>query len=100
MAEQLLHRPDVVAGLQQVRGERMAQHMRRHWLVYLRQPGRLPHRMLHAGLIKMVAALDAAARISLRIRSSNFGESRETALASSREILGFPKTEVQRINSS
>ena len=54
VAEQLLDSPDVVAILEQVRGEAMAQDMRRHGLG---QPGLascLEHRALDDFLIQMV----------------------------------------------
>jgi hypothetical protein len=53
--KEFLHRPDVVAGLEQVRGKGMAQRMAAH---VLRDPGRayrLVYRSLRHGLVLVMA---------------------------------------------
>ena len=62
MAQQLLHRANVITRLQQMRGKRMAQHMGRDGLIDIGQPSRLPHGALHGFGVHMVAPLDILAR--------------------------------------
>lgn len=64
MTEQLLHRSDVVAILQQMSGEGVAQSVRRGGLGEIGIAHRLFHRALHAFFIHMMAARLAGARIN------------------------------------
>ena len=68
MAEQLLHRSNVVARLQQMGGKRVAQHMRAHRLGDLRSPRSLPNRPLHRLGVHMVAPLHRLARTRIGAR--------------------------------
>ena len=63
VAEQFLHRADVVATFEQVRGEGMAQRVRRYRLDDARRARRLLDGALHALLVDMVAAHRAGARV-------------------------------------
>jgi len=60
---QLLHRADVVPALQQMRGERMAQRMRAHWLENSRSPDSDLHLAVEHRLVQMMASNHAVGRI-------------------------------------
>ena len=68
MAEHLLHRANVLASLQQMRGKRVAQHMRTHRLGDLRRPRSLPNRPLHRLGVHIVAPLQQSTRHSVGAR--------------------------------
>ena len=63
MPEQLLHRPDVVPSLEQIRREAMAQGVRTNWLHDTRPSPGLAKRPLRHRLVDMVALRWAEARI-------------------------------------
>ena len=63
MAEQFLHRADVVAGLQQMRGKRMAQRVWRGWLVHRAGRHRTLEGCLERTFKQMMAAAHRAARV-------------------------------------
>ena len=65
MPEKLLDRPDVVAVLQQVRGERVAEGMAGGALLDGGSPDGLPHGTLKHGFVQVVAA--ALARCALDV---------------------------------
>jgi hypothetical protein len=64
VTEQLLHRANVVTGLEHMRRERVAHRVRRGWLVDPGIANRLPHRTLKRLILDVMAANDASARIA------------------------------------
>ncbi len=63
VAQQLLDGADVVPYCQQVRGERMSQHMGCRWLGDLPGSGRQADRLLHSLRMKVVAPNHSGTRI-------------------------------------
>lgn len=63
MPQQFLHRANVVTGLDQMRGERMPQRMRAHWLHDARPPTCRLDRSCQYGLVDMVSTQYAFLRI-------------------------------------
>ena len=59
----LLHRPDAIAGLDEVRGKRMSQRVAGRGLAVAAAPHRALHRTLQHGFIQVMPELLAAARI-------------------------------------
>ncbi len=67
VTEKLLHSAGVRAALRQLRCEGMPQHVRRHPLVQLRPPGRLPDKMLKRCIQHVMSPPHPAARILHRL---------------------------------
>ena len=63
MPQQILHRANVRSAFQQVRGERMSQHMRRDAFVQTRPARRLPDGVLKRGVQDMMPPQQTRARI-------------------------------------
>ena len=68
MTQELLHGAGVVAGLQQVRRERMARRARRRGLVHARIADGLTHRALKGLVGQVMAALFATARMARAVQ--------------------------------
>ena len=64
VAEQILHGPDVRPVFQQMRGERMAQHMRAHALIQSRPQGGFLDDLLKRGVQDMMPSSFPRARIA------------------------------------
>jgi hypothetical protein len=58
VSQQLLHGADVIAGLEQMSGEGMAESVGANGFVDPRQAGSLPDRLLQAALVQMVTTDD------------------------------------------
>ena len=65
MAEELLNRPDVISGFEQVGGERVSESMTRCWLGNPRRSYGIFHRFLENGFVKMVAAALASLAVAV-----------------------------------
>jgi hypothetical protein len=64
MSQQLLHRTDVVASLEQMRRKAMAQRVRADTLGESRRPRRVRHCLLHDGLVQVIPRRWSEARVA------------------------------------
>ena len=79
MAQQLLNRPDVIPGLQQVRRKRVPKRVAGYSLLHARRPGRQSHCALHTGLVHMMPSRITSSLITVYSRRRKHPVPRELA---------------------